>query len=372
MKISYVAVRHISLKRKEAFRLSYRVDDKKEPLIVEIHDNEGRVGYGECNAIEGPWFNEETTGSALYLLKNFLIPALLKQKTIQSPEEFFDQTSWIRRNRMARASIDTALWNLYAKEKEKPEYQLLGGVKRKVIGGISIGIQKTPEILVEKIRTFLDEGYQRIKIKIRPGEDLEYIRAVRKAFGGIILSCDANSAYTLKDLARLKEIDQYGLSMIEQPLGYDDIVDHAILQKQLKTRICLDESINSLDDARRAISLGSCQVINIKVSRVGGLTEARRIQALAMSKGIPVWCGSTFETGIGSGHNIAAATLPGYTEPNDIFSTADFFDEDNWITAPVVVDSNGTLSVSDKVGTGFEPIPEELERHTLQKWEFRE
>ena len=246
----------------------------------------------------------------------------------------------------------------------------MGGVKRKVIGGISIGIQKTPEFLVEKIEKFLAEGYQRIKIKIRPGEDLEYIKEVRKAFDDIPLSCDANSSYKLEDLARLREIDQYGLSMIEQPLGYDDIVDHATLQKQLKTRICLDESINSLDDARRAISLGSCRVINIKVSRVGGLTEARRIQALAKSKGIPVWCGSTFEIGIGSGHNIAVATLPGYTEPNDIFSTADFFDENNRVTAPVMVEPDGTLQVSDEIGTGFEPIPKELEGHTLQKWDF--
>ena len=370
MDISYVVVRHISLKRKEAFRLSYRVDDKKEPLIIEIHDSEGRVGYGECNVIAGPWFNEETTGSALYLLKNFLIPALLKKKIVETPEKFFDETRWIRRNRMARASIDTALWNLYAKEQEKPEYELLGGTRKKIVGGISIGIQNTPEQLVEKIRGYLEKGYQRIKIKIRPGEDIQYVQRVRDVFGNIVLSCDANSAYTLQDIDRLKELDQYGLSMIEQPLGYDDLVEHAMLQKEIKTRICLDESINSIDDARRAISIGSCQVINIKVSRVGGLTEARRIQALAREHGIPVWCGSTFETGIGSGHNIAAATLPGYTEPNDIFSTETFFDEHNQVTPPVMVGPDGTVWVSEKVGTGIEPIPENLESHTLQKWKF--
>lgn len=369
MKISHATIRHIVLPFKYFFETSFGVSTKKDFFIVELCDEEGFKGYGECAALAGPFFDEETTTGALYIVKHYLIPILLSTENIETPEKFFDETKWIRRNRMARASVDCALWDLYSKELGIPESKALGGNKKTVEAGISLGIEKTPDDLLKTIDHFLQQGYRRIKCKIKPGYDIQYLSAVRKEFGNITLTCDANSSYTLKDIDLLREIDAMNLLMIEQPLACDDIVDHSHLQAVMKTPICLDESIDSFDDARRAIALGSCRIINIKVSRVGGLTEARRIQEYAGKHGVYVWCGAMMETGIGRGHNIAAASMPYYRYPNDMPASGRHFDKD--LAMPQIhIDKNSMVAVPDRSGMGFEPVQEDLDFYTKEKWEF--
>jgi O-succinylbenzoate synthase len=355
---------------KHPFETSFGVSTEKDFFMVELKDDDGIKGYGECAALSGPFFDEETTMGALYIVKNYLIPSLLAAGDIKTPEQFFDSTQWIRRNRMARASVDCALWDLYSKELGISESEALGGDKGQVEAGVSLGIEKTPDDLLKTIDSFLNQGYRRIKCKIKPGYDIQYLSAIRKEFGDIVLTCDANSSYTLNDIDILREIDSMNLLMIEQPLACDDIVDHSHLQAVMHTPICLDESIDSLDDARRAIALGSCRIINIKVSRVGGLTEAKRIQEYAGQHGVYVWCGAMMETGIGRGHNIAAASMPYYKYPNDMPASGRHFDED--LAMPqVYIDKNSMIAVPDRPGMGFEPVQEQLDSYTKEKWEFK-
>ena len=369
MKISKVVLRRLASKFKVPFRTSFGLTTQKDFSMVEIHTADGLVGYGDCSAFYRPWYNEETTMGALVVLKEFLIPALFDMGDIKDPETFFDGTSWIRRNRMARSSIDCALWDLYSKEQGIPEYKALGGTKTEVEAGVSLGIEKTSDDLLRTIEKYMKQGYHRVKCKIKPGYDINYMTAVRKEFGDIMLMCDANSAYTLDDLDLFRKMDELGLLMIEQPLASDDIVDHRHLQSIMKTPICLDESIDSVDDARRAIELGSCRIINIKVARVGGLTEARRIQKYAGEHGVNVWCGGMLDTGIARGHNIAVATLPYYTYPNDI-PGSDRYYADDLVTPSTFIDEHAMIQVPDRPGMGFDPVPEIVEKHTVEKWEF--
>lgn len=270
---------------------------------------------------------------------------------------------------MARASVDCALWELYSKELGIPEYKALGGVRNEIEAGVSLGIEDTPDKLLKTIEKYMNQGYRRVKCKIKPGYDIQYMRAVRKEFGDIMLMVDANSAYTLNDIDVFKEMDELGLLMIEQPLASDDIVDHRHLQAAIKTPICLDESIDSVDDARRAIELGSCRIINIKVARVGGLTEARRIQKLAGEKGVYSWCGGMVDDGVARGHNMAVATLPYYRYPNDI-PGSDRYYADDIVTPSTYIDSHAKIQLPDIPGTGFELNRDVVEKHTLEKWEF--
>lgn len=316
-----------------------------------------------------PWYNEETTMGALFIIKEYLIPALFDAGDFKDPEWFFDHTSWIRRNRMARASVDCALWELYSKELGIPEYKALGGVKDSVEAGVSLGIEDTPDKLLATIEKYMKQGYRRVKCKIKPGYDINYMRAVRIEYGDIMLMVDANSAYTLADIDLFKEMDELGLLMIEQPLASDDIVDHRHLQAAIKTPICLDESIDSVDDARRAIELGSCKIINIKVARVGGLTEARRIQKFAGEKGVYSWCGGMVDDGVARGHNMAVATLPYYRYPNDI-PGSDRYYADDIVTPSTFIDDHAMIHLPQLPGTGFELNQEVVEKHTLEKWEF--
>lgn len=370
MKITKAIVRRMSIDFKVPFRTSFGLNTQKDFSMVELHTADGLVGYGDCSAFFRPWYNEETTVGALFVIKNFLIPALFEQEDIKDPETFFDETSWIRRNRMARASVDCALWDLYSRELGVPEYKALGGTKTEVEAGVSLGIEKTPDDLLKTIEKYMKQGYRRIKCKIKPGYDIRYMEAVRKEFGDIMLMCDANSAYTLDDIEMFKEMDDLNLLMIEQPLASDDIVDHRHLQSVIKTPVCLDESIDSIDDARRAIELGSCRIINIKVARVGGLTEARRIQQYAGEHGVYVWCGGMVDTGIARGHNIAAATLPYYRYPNDI-PASDRYYEDDLVAPSTFLDSRAMIQVPDRPGMGFDPVPDMVEKHTVEKWEFQ-
>jgi len=369
MKIKKVVLRELELKHKVGFRTSFGVSTVKNFSVVEIHDSDGNVGYGECSPFFRPWYNEETTGGAIIVLQNFLIPALFEFGEFKTPEEFWKHTAWIRRNRMARSAIDCALWELYSKQQGLPEWKALGGVKTEVEAGVSLGIEKSPDDLCRTVEKYMKQGYHRVKCKIGPGHDIQYLAAVRKQFGDIMLMADANSAYTLDDIPVFKEIDDLHLLMIEQPLADNDIVDHRHLQAAIKTPICLDESIDSLEDARRAIELGSCRIINIKVARVGGLTEARRIQKYAGERGVFSWSGGMLDAGIARMHNIAVATLPYYVYPNDIPNSDRYYAEDI-VTPSTFVDANAKIQVPMEVGTGFKPNMEVIEKATVNKWEY--
>ena len=368
MKITKATIRQMRIPLKVPFRTSFGLTEAKDFSIVELEDDAGNKGYGECSPFFRPWYNEETTLGAIIVLKHFIIPSLF-QLDFDSPENFHDQTDWIRKNRMARSSVDCALWELYSKELGVPEWKALGGTKTEVETGVSLGIEDTPDKLLKTIERYMAQGYRRVKCKIKPGYDINYIRAVRKEFPDIMLMVDANSAYSLKDIDLFREIDQYNLLMIEQPLACDDIVDHRHLQQAIKTPICLDESILDVEDARKAIELGSCKIINIKVSRVGGLTEARRIQKYASEHGVYVWSGGMQDQGTARSHNIAAATLPGYKYPNDIPASDRYFAVDTAVPS-TPIDNHGMIKVPQKVGTGYEPNWEVIDKYTVDKWEF--
>ncbi len=267
---------------------------------------------------------------------------------------------------MARAAVENACWDMTARSKDIPLYKLLGGTLKEIPCGVSIGIQNTPEQLLVKIKTEVEAGYQRIKIKIKPGWDYDILRMVRQSFPDIQLSVDANSAYTLADTNLIKRFDEFNLLMIEQPLSHDDIIDHSQLQKQINTDICLDEPITSIDKTRKAIEMKSGRIINLKLGRVGGFSEAIKIHNYCYESNIPVWCGGMLETGIGRSHNIAMSTLPGFKLPGDVSASKRYFEEDI-IEPPVTVNRAGYISVPQVPGTGFEPKEEYIESITVRK-----
>ena len=352
---------------KTPFVTSFGSVQEKPFLLVEVMDNEGNIGWGETTAFQAPWYNEETFQTNLHIIKDFLIPLVL-DKQINHPDEVSAIFSPIRKNNMAKAGIEGAIWDLYAKRNHLTLSEALGGSVKKIEVGVSIGLQKSTEQLLNVVHRYIHEGYKRIKVKIKPGQDVKLIAALREAFPNIPLMADANSAYTLKDISLLKELDQYNLLMIEQPLDYDDIVDHAKLQKEIQTPICLDESILSLGDVKKAVELGSAKVINIKIGRVGGLTEAKKIHDYCMEKSIPVWCGGMLEAGIGRAHNIALTTLPNFTLPGDTSSSSRYWDED--IISPEVIAKDGYITPPTGYGIGYEPNMETIKKFTIDRWIF--
>lgn len=369
MRIEKAVIRQMKLEFKTGFRTSFGTSVVKDFLLIELYDREGNLGLGECSAFMRPWYNEESCPGARYVISEFLIPELLKNE-YETPEAFFDATAWIRRNRMARASVDCALWDLWSRGQGLPEWKAIGGTKRVIESGVSLGIEKSPDALLKTIEKYMAQGYRRVKCKIAPGFDLEYLKAARREFGDIMLMADANSAYTLADIPLFKAMDELGLLMIEQPLASDDIVDHRKLQAEIATPVCLDESIDSAEDARRAIELGSCRIINIKVARVGGVTEAKRIQALGARHGVGCWCGGMVDAGVARGHNIAVATLPNYVYPNDIPSSDRYY-ADDIVTPSTFIDAEAKITAPERPGTGFEPAWDVIEKHTVNRWEFR-
>jgi O-succinylbenzoate synthase len=319
--------------------------------------------------MEGPFFNSETNDTAWLIIRDFLA-AFLLGKEISSASEIPRIFASIRGHEMARAGVENALWDVEAQQKNLPLSRLLGGAHSEVNCGVSLGLQAGPEALIEKIGLELSAGYQRIKLKIRPGKDLDYVRAVRKAHPHILLSVDANSAYTLADVNHLKLFDEFNLLMMEQPLWWDDIASHAKLQKQLKTPICLDEAIRHARDAEAAIELGAARVINIKLGRVGGHTSASEIQALCLARNIPAWCGGMLECGIGRAHNIAVSSLPGYSLPGDVSASKRYWAEDV-IDPPVEVSPRGTIQVPTTPGLGYHVRDDLIERWTTEKETWR-
>lgn len=345
MIIDRIDIIHVKNPFVHPFETSFARLVERDALIVKVY-SEGLVGYGECKAFYAPLYNPEDNATCRHIITDLLAPLLL-HKDIAGPAEFMEKAAFIRGNRLAIASVENALWDLKVQQEGKSLKALIGGTRNEIKVGVSLGIEPAIPVLLAKIEKYLAEGYHRTKIKIKPGWDIAVVKEVRRHFPDITLTIDANSAYTLDDIELFKAMDEYNLTYIEQPLGEDDIVDHAVLQKMIKTPICLDESINSVDDARKAITLGSGKIINIKSSRVGGICEAIKIHDLCMKHNIPVWCGGMTELGIGRVQNISLASLPNFSLAHDIAASNRYYAED--ITLPVVaITKECTLIVPDE------------------------
>lgn len=365
MLIASIELLEIRLPLVHFFETSFGRTTERRIVLVHVSDTDGAEGWGESTAGEGPFYCEEWTESAWYTLKNFLAPMVLGRE-VERAAEVFSLMQSVRGNRMAKAALETACWDLEAKREGVPLWKHLGGVHGEIPCGVSIGIQDTPEDLLEKIQKELDAGYQRIKIKIKPGWDVNILEKVRARFPEIPLMGDANSAYSLGDAAVFQAMDEFKLMMIEQPLAYDDMLDHAQLQRLVKTPICLDESIRTPADAEHALDLKACRIINVKLGRVGGHSEALKIERLCREKAVPVWCGGMLESGIGRAQNIAMATLAGFTLPGDVSASSRYWEEDI-IEPPVTTTRQGTIIAPNAPGLGFEIKRARIDALTVRK-----
>lgn len=368
MEIKRIVLRHLKMDLLNPFTTSVGTEADKDFILVEVESKNGISGWGESVASLTPLYHEETVQTNWHMMNDFLIPLLLREPVIQHPDELEERFKSVRGNVMAKAAIEGAVWDLYAKENDMPLSKALGGTKNKIEVGISIGIQETEKALLQKVEDAVEKGFKRIKIKIKPGWDYDILRAVRKEFPDVPIMADANSAYTLQDIDKLKALEEFNLMMIEQPLGNDDIVDHSLLQPELNIPICLDESIHSAEDVRKAIHLGSCQIINIKIGRVGGLSESKKIHDLCQHHDIPVWCGGMLEAGIGRAHNVAITTLPNFTLPGDTAGSSHYWEQD--IIEPEVEVKDGYIHVPEKPGIGYEPNMELIHKFTLYSKTF--
>ena len=362
-----IILRHIRLPLVHFFETSFGRTVDRDIILVEVV-SDGVSGWGEVTAGENPFYNEEWTGSVWPLLIEYIGPRVLHH-SFASASEVGSRTAHIRGHNMARGGLEAAVWDLQARLNKQPLWQEIGGTRREIACGVSIGIQDSVPQLLEKIETEIASGYQRIKMKIKPGWDVDVIRQVRERFPAIKLMADANSAYTLNELAHLKELDEFYLMMIEQPLAHGEIIDHAALQASLETPICLDECIRSAHHAELAIRLHAGRIINIKLGRVGGFAEAKRIHDLCQANSIPVWCGGMLESGIGRAHNIALSTLPNFVLPGDVSASKRYWKRDI-ITPPVEVSARGTIAVSDAPGFGYEIDGEYLESLVVKRHEI--
>lgn len=364
MQIRSIELIEIKLPLVHFFETSFGRTYERRIILTRVEDNEGAEGWGECTAGESPSYCEEWTDAAWVTMEKILAPMVLG-KEIGSAADIWALVKPVRGNRMAKAAIETAVWDLEAKKLGVPLWRHLGGVRSEIECGVSIGIQDSVDQLFEKIGTELDAGYRRIKIKIKPGWDRNVIKRVREKFGDILLMGDANSAYTLDDIELFQSMDEFHLMMFEQPLAHDDIFDHAKLQKQIETPICLDESIHSAEDARKAVEIGACKIINVKLGRVGGHGEAKKVEQICRANQIPVWCGGMLETGIGRAHNIAMSTLEGFTLPGDVSASKRYWHED--IIGPAVeVTTRGTIIAPEAPGIGFEVDRGRIDKVTVR------
>jgi o-succinylbenzoate synthase len=364
MRLRKIILREIHIPLIAPFETSFGSTSLRRILLVEA-DLDGISGWGECTAGENPYYSYETVETARHIIGDFLWP-MLKGRELNAASEVFDLLAQVRGHNMAKAAVETAIWDAEAKQKNLPLAKLLGGARDEISSGVSIGIQPSIEVLIAKVEKELAAGYQRVKIKIKPGNDVEPARALRQRFPRLRLMVDANSAYSLEDALLLQQLDQFFLIMIEQPLGYDDIYSHAALQRQLETPICLDECIHDIEHARAAIEIAACKIINMKLGRVGGHTAARRIHDLCQSKSIPVWCGGMLESGIGRAHNIAMSTLPNFTLPGDVSASRRYWTEDI-IEPEVEITPQGTIRVPTAPGIGYAPRLDRIEALTKQR-----
>lgn len=365
MKIKSIELIEIKLPLVHFFETSFGRTYERRIILTHVEDESGADGWGEATCGETPSYCEEWTDGAWAVLQNILAPMVVGRE-VESAADIWNLMKRVRGNRMAKSAIETACWDLEAKTLNTPLWKHLGGVNREISCGVSIGIQDSVEQLFDKIQIELDAGYQRIKIKIAPHWDYEVIRRVREKFGSITLMGDANSAYTLDNIDLLKSLDEFDLMMLEQPLPYDDIVDHAKLQSEIKTPICLDEPIRSPEDARKAIELKSGKIINLKNGRVGGHTQSKEIEKICRESNIPLWCGGMLESGIGRAHNIAISTLAGYTLPGDVSASKRYWEQDV-IEPEVTVTERGTIIAPDAPGIGFEVRRDRIDKITVRK-----
>ena len=361
LKIDGVELRLIRLPLIEPFETSFGKIDSRL-IFLACLEADGLRGWGEVVASEEPLYSYETVGTALHVIRDFFAPALLTAP-LTGLNDLARRLARFRGHNMSKAGLELAFMHLLAQVNEQSLSALIGGELKRVAVGVSLGIQPTISRLLERVERYLGLGYQRIKLKIKPGRDIDVVDEVRRKYPQILLSVDANSAYTFDDVDHLKQLDQFNLLMIEQPLQHDDLMDHARLQEMMTTSLCLDESIVNLRQARMALELDSCRIINIKVGRVGGYSEALGIHDLCLSRKIPVWCGGMLESGIGRAHNIALASLRGFSLPGDISASSRYFERDI-ISPEVVVAEDGTVAVPDGKGLGFEVDVDYIEHLT--------
>lgn len=362
MKLESVQLHWISLPYCAPFETSFGRETEREAIIVQL-SAEGVTAWGECVAGNGPWYTEETNGTAWHIINTFLLP-ILDGAELTHPSDIATLFAPVRGHPMARAALENAVWAWFAQKQEVSLQYAIGGQRSTVPVGVSIGIEPTLTQLLANVDRFVEQGYARLKLKIKPGWDIAPVRAVRERHPDILLQVDANSAYTLHHVPIFRELDQFQLRLIEQPLHQQDFVEHAQLQAQIKTPICLDESIQSYDHARWALLAQACQIINIKVGRVGGLTAALAIHNLCQEQGVPVWCGGMLETNIGRSLNLALASLPNFTLPGDISASARYFYRD--IATPnFVLNSDSTITVPTDAGLGVVVDEDYLRTRTL-------
>lgn len=364
MRIQGITLREIGMKLVAPFETSMDRLEVRRILLLEAN-MDGVTGWGECVAAEAPFYSPEYADTAWPVLRDFLWP-MVKGREFNSACEVWGLLKRVRGHNMAKACLEAATWDAEAKQKGVPLAKLLGGTREEIASGVSVGIKDSVDELVATVKKELAAGYQRVKIKIKPGKDLEQVQRLRQEFPRIKLMVDANSAYTLEDFPLLKQLDGFYLMMMEQPLGWDDLFSHVELQKRLQTPICLDECVHTEEQARAAVELGACKIINIKLGRVGGFAMARRIHDLCQQHGIPVWCGGMLESGIGRAHNVALSTLPNFSLPGDVTASKRYWAED--IIAPeVTVSPQGTIRVPTRPGIGFEPRLDLIEKLTVRK-----
>jgi O-succinylbenzoate synthase len=368
MKIEAITLREIQMPLVHFFETSFGRTYRRRILLVTLHC-EGINAWGECVAGEDPFFSSEWIESAWLTLTRYLAPALMGRSVSQG-REAGALMSRVRGHRMAKAALENALWDAEAQARKMSLWKLLGGARREIACGVSIGIQDSPPQLLDKIQSELAAGYRRIKLKVKPGWDLAVLEKVRSRWPDIVLSVDANSAYTLDQVGHLRRFDQFNLLMIEQPLWSDDIYYHARLQKELRTSICLDESIGNARDAACAIETGACRIINVKVGRVGGFSEAKKVHDVCHAQNIPVWCGGMLESGIGRAHNIALSALENFRLPGDVSASRRYWNEDI-IDPEVVVSPQGMIALSEQPGTGYRIREELIEKLTVRKETLR-
>jgi len=364
MPIESIVLRELRIRLKAPFETSSEVTWDRRILLVEV-GVDGFHGWGEITAAEDPFYNAETTETAWHITRDFIVPLVIG-RSVDSAAEIASLLDPIRGHEMAQAGVENAVWDLEAQQKGVPLAKLLGGTRREIPCGVSIGIQPSISALLAKIHCELRAGYQRIKLKIKPGKDVEVVAAVRRQYPDIKLMVDGNSAYRLEDLEFLKAFDQDDLLMVEQPLAWDDIYQHSLLQTQLRPPICLDECIHGPSHAEAAIKLGACRIINIKLGRVGGHTRARQVHDLSVRHSIPVWCGGMLESGVGRAHNIAMSALPGFTLPGDVSASQRYWDEDI-IEPEVEVSPSGTIRVPITPGLGYGIRRKKVEELTVRQ-----
>lgn len=370
LRVDRITLREIRLPLKEPFRISSGTVSERRIFLLELHHPDGVAGWSECVAGEHPNYSPETVDTAWHAIREWLAPRVLG-RSFSGPRELFPALEQgVRGHLMARAAVEMGFWELAARLQELPLSRLLGGTRERIATGISLGIQNTPAALAEKAAAARAQGYQRIKLKIKPGADVEYVAAVREAVGEVPLTVDANSAYTLADADHLARLDPFGLVLIEQPLGREDLVRHAALQKRLRTSLCLDESITGVEQAEDMIALGSGKIINIKPGRVGGFASSLAIHDVAAANGIPVWCGGMLESGIGRAHNVALASLPNFRLPGDVSPSARYWERDI-VTPEWAMDREGLVRVPlDRPGLGVGVDADRIEDLTVRREEL--